>query len=332
MCIAFTKELRRSHGRWAPRKGYPCRSSSQVRAHDLYVFLSLCILVFLILSTPACSRAGESPQTSRRALIISAIPDQDAERLQRLYGALAQYLSRELNVEVKYVPVTDYAASVTAFKVGDLDLVWYGGLTGTQARLLVPGAHALVQRDIDGAFHSVIIANKGRGIGSVGDLRGHTFTFGSESSTSGRLMPQYFLSKEGVAVTDFKGEPGFSGSHDKTVKLVAAGAYDAGALNEQVWKSYVAKNAPELAKVKVIWTTPPFHDYHWVIHPGVANRYGADFPSRIEQALLKLDLSVPEQKDVLDLFGAKKFVPTEDANYTEIEAIGRQLGLIVTTH
>jgi phosphonate transport system substrate-binding protein len=324
MYIAFADEFRFS--------GYVFRSSSKARAASIFRFLSAFILVYLFVFTPACSRTGGPPQTSRRALIISAIPDQDAERLQRLYGALAQYLSGELNVEVKYVPVTDYAASVTAFKVGDLDLVWYGGLTGTQARLLVPGAHALVQRDIDGEFHSVIIANKARGIGSLGDLRGHTFTFGSESSTSGRLMPQYFLSKEGVAVTDFKGEPGFSGSHDKTMKLVAAGAYDAGAVNEQVWKSYVDKNAPELAKVKMIWTTPPFHDYHWVIHPSVANRYGVDFPSRIEKALLKLDPSVPEQKYVLDLFGAKKFVPTEDANYAEIEAIGRRLGLIVTTH
>src|SRR5262249_23474254 len=120
MYIAFTEELRRSHGRWAPQsKGHPFTSSSQVRATNLSVFLSLCILVFSIVSTLACWRAGESPQTSRRALIISAIPDQDAERLQRLYGALAQYLSRELNVEVKYVPLTDYAASVTAFKVGD---------------------------------------------------------------------------------------------------------------------------------------------------------------------------------------------------------------------
>jgi phosphonate transport system substrate-binding protein len=295
----------------------------------MYRLVSL--LIALLVFTFACSKGGEHTKTSPRPLIISAIPDQDADRLQRLYGSLAKYLSSELKVEVKYTPVTDYAASVTAFKVGDLDLVWYGGLTGTQARLQVPGAHALVQRDIDGEFHSVIIANKARGIASLVELKGHTFTFGSESSTSGRLMPQYFLSKEGVSVTDFKGEPGFSGSHDKTVKLVAAGAYDAGALNEQVWKNYVDKNAPELAQVKLIWTTPSFHDYHWVIHPNVMTRYGADFPRRVEEAFLKLDGKVPEQKEVLDLFGARKFVLTEDTNYKEIEAIGRQLGLIVAT-
>lgn len=72
---------------------------------------------------------------STETLIISAIPDQDPEKLQRLYGTVASYLSKELGVPVEYKAVTDYTASVTGFKVGDLDLVWYGGLTGVQSRL-----------------------------------------------------------------------------------------------------------------------------------------------------------------------------------------------------
>lgn len=283
-------------------------------------------LCLALLAQLACSPAERE---KARPLMISAIPDQDPERLQRLYGGLAQYLASELKVEVVYKPVTDYAASVTAFKVGGLDLVWYGGLTGVQARIQVPGAHAIVQRDIDEQFHCVVIANKARSIASLADLKGHTFTFGSESSTSGRLMPQYFLTKEGVAPAAFKGEPGFSGSHDKTIKLVAAGAYDAGALNEQVWKKYVDQNAPELGQVKMIWTSPPFHDYHWVLHPSVASRYGADLPSRLEAALLKLSARDPAQSEILGLFGAKQFIPTKDVNYTEIEKVGRELGLIV---
>ncbi len=289
----------------------------------------LCLLILLVASAGGCSKAVGTENASRRPFVISAIPDQDPERLQRLYGGLASYLSNELGVPVKYLPVTDYAASVTAFKVGELDLVWYGGLTGTQARLQVPGARAVAQRDIDERFHCVVVANKASRIASLADLKSHTFTFGSESSTSGRLMPQYFLAREGIALTDFKGEPGYSGSHDKTVKLVAAGAYDAGALNAQVWKKYVDQRAPELARLTEVWTSPPFHDYHWVLHPNAGSRYGAAFPSRVEAALLKLSDDVREHKEILDLFGGKKFIPTRDTNYGEIEAIGRELGLIV---
>ena len=121
------------------------------------------------------------------------------EKFQCLYGTLAEYLTQQLGVPVEYKPVTDYTASVTAFKVGDLDMVWFGGLTGVQAWLQVPNAHAIIQRDIDANFHSVFIANTNSGLNPFTDvsglasLKGRTFTFGSDSSTSGRLMPQYFL-------------------------------------------------------------------------------------------------------------------------------------------
>lgn len=281
----------------------------------------------------ATSQAGATPQAttgSNRPLRISAIPDQDPEKLQRIYGSVATYLTAELGVPVEYVPVTDYTASVTAFKVGDLDLVWYGGLTGVQARLQVDGAQALVQRDIDEQFHSVFIANVNSGINTLADLKGRTFTFGSESSTSGRLMPQYFLDQEGIKLTDFKGEAGFSGSHDKTLSLVTAGTFDAGVLNEQVWKSRQADGTVDASKVKEIYRSPAYHDYHWVLHPSVATNYGSDMPEKIRAAFLKLDPSVPAQKEVLDLFGAGKFIATNNDNYKEIEQVGRDAGLIVT--
>jgi phosphonate transport system substrate-binding protein len=292
------------------------------------IFHRLSARIFLLLSLLllACSK---EPKSSVKPFIISAIPDQDPERLQRLYGGVASYLSKELGIPVSYKPVTDYTASVTAFKVGELDMVWYGGLTGVQARLQVPGAHAVAQRDIDAQFHSVILANKDSNITDLAGLKGHTFTFGSESSTSGRLMPQYFLLQAGIQLSDFKGQVGFSGSHDKTIKLVAAGAYEAGVLNEQVWKKNAQSGGPDLERVRVIWTSPPFHDYHWVLHPGAVARYGADFAAKIQAALLKLDEKNPEHRAILDLFGAPRFIATQDSNYDQIEAIGRQVGVII---
>src|SRR5262249_26216385 len=150
-------------------------------------------------------------------------------------------LSTELGMPVEYKPVPDYTTSVTAFKAGELDLVWYGGLTSVQAPVQVPRAQAPLQSDIDATFHSVVIPNKTLPIATLADLKGHSFTFGGETSTSGRLMPQYFLQQAGVSMTDFKGPAGFSGTHDKTIELVANGTYDAGVLNQQVWLSRLAE-------------------------------------------------------------------------------------------
>jgi phosphonate transport system substrate-binding protein len=279
--------------------------------------------VVLLAGTVAACHPSEPPARAR-VLRISAIPDQDPEKLQRMYGKVSTYLSTALGVPVEYRPVTDYTASVTAFKVGDLDLVWYGGLTGVQARLQVPGAHAVAQRDIDTAFHAVFITRRASGIRSLGDLKGHTFTFGSETSTSGRLMPQYYLHLAGVELSDFRGAPGFSGSHDKTLALVAAGTYDAGALNAQVWQARVASKAVDTTRVVVFFVTPAFHDYHWVLHPDVERRFGAGFAEKVRSTLLALD-----QQEMLDLFGAHRFVPAADSDYAQIESVGRAVGMIV---
>jgi phosphonate transport system substrate-binding protein len=290
--------------------------------------------IFLLLSLTACNPLTPSVELESEPFAVGAIPDQDPEKLQRLYTQLSDYLEAELGVPVEYQPVTDYAAAVTAFKVGDLDLVWFGGLTGVQARLQVEGASAIAQRQIDEEFTSVFIANPNSGLSpldSVDDLsqlKGHSFTFGSESSTSGRLMPQYFLSQAGVSPDDFKGEVGFSGSHDTTIKLVEAGSYEVGALNSQVWRSRVEAGEVDLDQVQVILETPTYYDYHWVIHPDAQNRYGEDFPQKVQSALLALDPENPDHGEILDLFGANRFIATKSENYTQIEAVGREIGKI----
>ena len=288
--------------------------------------------------------ASDNTQTGDRTAVskddveplsVGAIPDQDPEKLQRLYDKLTNYLSIELGVPVTYQPVTDYAAAVTAFKLGDLDLVWFGGLTGVQARLQVPEAQAIAQRDIDENFHSIFIANENSGLTPVikpddlTELTGKTFTFGSETSTSGRLMPQYFLEEAGVKLADLKGEPGFSASHDATLKLVEAGTYDAGVLNEQVWLDRLASGEVDESKVKAIWQTPAYYDYHWVVNSQKLDEvYGDGFTDEVKAALLKLDASDPEQAEILELFGAKKFIETNNDNYAQIEEVGRKIGKI----
>ncbi|MGC9524797.1 MAG: putative selenate ABC transporter substrate-binding protein [Limnospira sp.] len=295
-------------------------------------------LAVLMLSLAACSQGSQTQNNpggeNADPLVVGAIPDQDPQKLQRQYEKLATYLEAELGVPVEYKPVTDYAAAVTAFKVGDLELVWFGGLTGVQARLQVPGAEAIAQRDVDEQFHSLFIANRESGlaefeqISDLEQLKGRRFTFGSESSTSGRLMPQYFLQQANVNLSDFQGEPGFSGDHDKTIKLVEAGSYEVGAVNEKVWQQRVEEGAVDLEKVTVIWRTPSYYDYHWVIHPQVNEKYGEDFVSQVREAFLNLDPNVPEEQEILELFSAGKFIPTQNSNYTQIEEVGREIGKI----
>lgn len=267
---------------------------------------------------------------------IGAIPDQDPEKLARTYGLVASYLEEALpGVTVEYVPVTDYKGAIASFGSGDLDLVWFGGLTGVQARREVEGSVALAQRDIDATFTSVFIANTSAGIEPFGDvaglsaIAGHSFTFGSESSTSGRLMPQFFLDQAGVDVeTDLTGPAAFSDSHDKTLEVVMAGSFETGALNSQVWDSAVADGTVDDTKVVEVFRTPEYFDYHWVAQPELDDTLGADATDALREAFLALDGDSPEETEILELFGAGSFIATEASNYESIEKVARDIGVI----
>jgi len=282
---------------------------------------------------PAPARAEQLRELP--VLRISAIPDQKPEKLNRLYPLVASELSKQLGVKVNYVPMVDYAAAVSAFRTGDLDLVWFGGLTGVQARLQKPGAQVLAQRDIDASFRSIFIANTKTGLqpfnqpAGLVQLKGRRFTFGSENSTSGRLMPQHFLAQAGVKLSDFAGgSPGFSGSHDATIALVQSGAYDAGVVNEQVWRSSLHDGKAKRTKVVALWKSPGYQDYHWLAQPNLDQRFGKGFSAKLQGAILAWRPGDPKQKQILNLFGAQQFTKANAAAYGQIEQVGRQIGKI----
>ena len=304
-----------------------------VGAHKAVVAFGLIAGLALTAGVSSC---GAPQNNSKQAVLqIGAIPDQNPEKLNRLYGTLSAELSEKLDVPVRYAPVSNYAAAVSAFRTGSLDLVWFGGLTGVQARLQTPGARVLAQRDIDAEFTSVFIANGASGLrpftsaDQLVELKGRRLAFGSESSTSGRLMPQFFMGENGVKPEDLAGGgPGCRGRHDATVAVVQSGAYEVGALNEQVWRSNLADGRVDPGKVSVIWRTPPYVDYHWVVRPGLDERFGEGFTDKLQSALLDLSADTENGAKILELFGAERFIPAKDEDYVMIETVGRQLGKI----
>ena len=304
-----------------------------IREHRAVMIAGLCAGLAITASVTSCTAPKQNAEQA--VLQVGAIPDQNPEKLNRLYDSLSQELSERLDVPVRYVPVSNYAAAVSAFRTGSLDLVWFGGLTGVQARLQTPGARVLAQRDIDAKFTSVFIANGASGLrpftsaDQLVELKGRRMAFGSENSTSGRLMPQYFMAQSGVKPEDLAGGgPGFSGSHDATIAVVQSGAYEVGALNEQVWNSNVETGRVDPDQVLVIWRTPPYVDYHWVARPDLDDRFGADFTDKVQSALLDLSPETPRVSTILELFGAKRFIQAENDDYVMIETVGRELGKI----
>lgn len=258
-------------------------------------------------------------------LRVSAIPDEAPTELQRKFKPLGEYLEKETGMKVEFTPVSDYAAVVEGLAAKKIDLAWLGGFTFVQAKLRTGGeALPIIQRAEDEVFTSRFIVPADSPVTSVAELKGKSFAFGSPSSTSGHLMPRYFLLKDGIDPDkDFK-TIAFSGAHDATVAFVASGRADGGVLNASVMDKLIEKGDANAKRVKVIATTPPYFDYNWTVRPGL----DPALRKKIADAFLKLDPANPAHKELMGLQRASKFVPTTTANYDGIERAAKSAGLI----
>ena len=279
--------------------------------------------LFAALLLSACNE----PHTG--TFVFTAIPDQDESQLEKRFGVVALYLEEQLGVPVKYVPVKSYAAAVTAFRNNEVQMAWFGGLSGVQARRLVPGSQAIAQGLEDPDFKSYFIANTSTGLSPSETLTDAfveqtSFTFGSKGSTSGRLMPEFYLREAFNESPDQLFEKvGFSGDHSATIALVQSGAYATGAVNYKVWERELEEGKIDTDKVQVIWETPGYPDYHWTVRGDLNDKFGDGFTQRVTDALLAIDDPV-----LLNAFPREKFIPASNDDFAPIEDTAEAIGLL----
>ncbi|MDX1300843.1 putative selenate ABC transporter substrate-binding protein [Photobacterium sp.] len=259
---------------------------------------------------------------------FTAIPDENENRLRERFDKVATYLTEQTGVEVKYIPVKSYAAAVTAFRNNQVQLAWFGGLSGVRARQLVPGAEAIAQGYEDQFFKSYFIAHASTRLQQSdtfpAEIENKTFTFGSKGSTSGRLMPEFYLRDffDKSPKQIFK-RVGFSGDHSRTIAQVQSGAYLIGAVNYKVWENELKAGKIDNSKVSVIWETPAYPDYQWTIRGDVDAQFGKNVKQKLTRALL-------EMKDpaLLASFPRQSFVPASNKDFEPVEDVARSIGLI----
>lgn len=285
------------------------------------------ILASLSLITCA-SIAIASPKESK-VLRFSAIPDQNTTELTAKFKPLAQYLGKKLGISVEYVPARDYQSSVELFKNGDTQLAWFGGLTGVQARAVVSGAQAIAQGKSDPQYYSYFIAHKStklsRSESFPKEIGALSFTFGSQSSTSGRLMPEFFIGENtGKTPSEFFAKPaGFSGSHDKTVELVCSGKYQVGAVNYKVYDAMLEQGKIKAEDCPIIWKTPPYADYNWTAHPVLEEWFGKGFTEKLQAALVGI-----KDEALLSAMLRKEIIPAKNEEFEGIAKVARQLNML----
>src|SRR3954451_13864157 len=281
-------------------------------------------LIGTLLASLAQAQAQDKP-----AFVFTAIPDQDESRLIERFTKVAEQLQAKLGVPVKYIPVKSYPAAVTAFTNNQVQLAWFGGFTGVQARRQTPGSQAIAQGAEDAAFKSYLIANAKTGLKPakefLKEMAGKSFTFGARASTSGRLMPEFFIRQAfgGKSPEEIFSRVGFSGDHSRTIQLVQSGAFEVGVLDYSVWDLDQKAGKVDPAQVSVVWESPPFPDYQWTIRGDVDVTFGAGFTEKVRAALFSID-----DPTILGIFARSKFIPAKNEDYAPIEEVAKTTGLL----
>jgi phosphonate transport system substrate-binding protein len=290
--------------------------------YNTKALLSCSLLFTLLLFTLS------SANVNAQIFTFTAIPDQDETRLQQRFDKVARYLEDTLKIKVRYIPVKSYSAAITAFRNNQVQLAWFGGLSGVQARRLVPGSVAIAQGYEDQFFKTYLVANASTMLNKAGTLpsalNSFTFTFGSKGSTSGRLMPEFYLRQHfDKAPAEIFRHVGFSGDHSRTIALVQSGAYDLGAVNYQVWEKELTEGKIQPDKIHIIWETPSYQDYHWTIRGDADQHWGPGFTEKIQATLIAID-----DPELLQAFPRSSFVSAKSSDYHGILDVAKKIGLI----
>ena len=294
------------------------------KLRDLFTAISLGTLA-LTCSSPNSFAADEKQKPT---FIVSAIPSRTPETAAKQYKAFVDYLAKKLQVGVKYHPTSSYFQSVRDFSNGTVHLAWFGGITGVQAREMVKGAQAIAQGKIDPSYKSYIIAHKDLGLKKADtfplQLSGKTFTFGSRTSTSGRLMPTHFISKKtGMTPKKFFGEVRFTAarSHRGVIDDVKNKVVEAGVVSYKLYDVLAKKGTIDPKELVVLWETPGYCDYQFTIRPDINKKFGDGFIEKVQKALIDC-----KDEAVLDsLLRPQGFIKASNADFEAIRTTMKQI-------
>jgi len=276
------------------------------------------ILASVLLASLAAPSLAAQP-----VLRVGMIPDVNPSKLVRDAQPLVRYLERKTGAKVEMTVPTNYAAVVEALANNQLDFAYLGGFTFVQAHNR-SGVVPLVQRDTDQRFHSLFITQTASELKRLQDVKGRTFAFGDVNSTSGHLMPAYYMRKNGIDPKKDLKEVLYTGGHDATALAVANGKVDAGAMDETVYRKLLDKGTITKEQIRIFYTTPPFFDYVWVARKGLDPK----MQQKLANAYLSLSERRPEDKVLLDLLRGKRFVKADAKDYRVLEQAARDAGLL----
>lgn len=235
-------------------------------------------------------------------------------------------LSKSIGIPVKAFYATQYAGVIEAMRFGRVQVAWYGGKSYIEAARIA-NAEAFAQTvSADGkrGYYAHLIANKQNPITAIAKKQGGdkyvvknaaklTFAFNEPNSTSGFLVPSYYVfAKNNIDPKKAFKRLIFSGSHEATALAVANNQIDVATNNNESLERLEKTNPEARKKIEIIWTSP--------IIPSDPIAYRKDLPEDVKKKLRNFFYGFKDKK-ILDPLQWSALVPANDKTWNPIREL-----------
>jgi ABC-type phosphate/phosphonate transport system substrate-binding protein len=237
---------------------------------------------------------------------------------------------KEQGVPMDFALFSNYERQVEELLKGHIDVAWNTPLAHVRVRQRTGNESlSLGMRDSDRDFHAKVIVRRDSGIKSLKDLEGKTLAVGSADSTQARILPLYFLAKEGVDLGRVKvlafdtdlGKHGDTGSSEIDVlKALQEGRAEAGTSGDLVWVNEQAAGHIDSNLIEVLWTTPGFDHCMFDALPSLAGEKVESF----KRALFAMKWDNPRHRQLLELEGLREWLSPRESGYESLEEALRE--------
>jgi len=234
----------------------------------------LAVLAVLLSSLPAAAVGAP--------IGFGLVATENSTDLAAVFQPLIDDLSAGTGQPFEIKTYGDYAGVIWAMRSGSIMAAHVGNKSAMEA---VDNASAEVgvryETVTSEGYHALIITNISGPYRSLDDVFAHageiTFGTGDPNSTSGTVVPGYFLFAARGVTPQAVFKRVVPGNHEKNYLAVATGKVDVATNNDMDMGRYLSRYPGLAGKIRIIWKSPPI--------PGDPFIWRQDLPTHIKQEI-----------------------------------------------
>jgi len=231
-------------------------------------------------------------------------------------------MAKQTGYEIKPFFAPDYAGVIEGMRFNKVQVAWFGNKSAMEAVDRSDGEifAQTIAADGSAGYYSLLIVNKKSPINTLEDMlkdgKSLSFSIGDPNSTSGFLVPSYYVfAKHNIDPKAFF-KVTRSANHESNAMAVANGQVDVATNNTESMDRLKMVHPADFEKIKVIWTSPLIPSDPLVMRK--------DLPQAEKTKIADFFFAygkTPEQKEALKRLGLSGFKPSTNAQLLPIRQI-----------